>query len=151
MADIILAASKGIDAFALNVGSNDWQPKQVGYAYAAASSLKSVPFKLFVSFDMSSLPCSSAADAQTIRNYISGYASHPNQLLYNGKVFISTFAGESCTFGAKSVNQGWTNTVKTGLKASTYFVPSFFVDPATFPSYSVMDGAFGVSGILMDL
>lgn len=143
MPDIALAASKGIDAFALNIGSNDWEPTQVSSAYAAALQM-ATPFKLFLSFDMTSLPCSSAADSQLIRQYIGMYATHPNQLLYDGQVFISTFAGQTCTFGASSVNQGWINTVKTGFVPSTYFVPSFFVDPATFSNYSVLDGAFGV-------
>jgi glucan endo-1,3-alpha-glucosidase len=119
---------------------------QVSNAYAAASSMGTT-FKLFLSFDMTSLPCAVAADSQLIRMYITTYAAHPNQLLYKGKVFISTFAGQTCMFGTDSVNQGWINTVKTGLVPSTYFVPSFFVDPATFSSYSVLDGAFGVCTI----
>lgn len=141
--DISLAASKGIDAFALNIGRDSWESAQVSNAYTAAKSLNTT-FKLFISFDMTSLPCASANDAVTIRNYTTSYASHPNQLKYNGSVFVSTFAGESCTFGAGNVNQGWTNTLKKNL-TSTYFMPSFFVDPATFPDLTVMDGAFNVS------
>ncbi|KAK7689418.1 hypothetical protein QCA50_007210 [Cerrena zonata] len=138
--DISLAASKGIDAFALNIGRDSWESGQVSNAYSAAKSLNTT-FKLFISFDMTSLPCASTNDAATIRNYVNSYAAHPNQLQYNNSAFISTFAGESCTFGAASVDQGWTNTVKKNLN-STYFVPSFFVDPATFSKYTVMDGAF---------
>ncbi|EKM53184.1 glycoside hydrolase family 71 protein [Phanerochaete carnosa HHB-10118-sp] len=90
---------------------------------------------------MTSFPCAATTNVPIIRQYIQNYTAHTNQLLYNGKVFVSTFAGQDCTFGTSSVNQGWTNTVKNGL--NTYFVPSFFVDPATFKNYSVLDGAFG--------
>ncbi|KAJ7694797.1 glycoside hydrolase family 71 protein [Mycena rosella] len=138
--DIVLAASKGIDAFALNVGRDPWQPFRVADAYAAAKSLGS-SFKLFLSFDMSSLPCASLGDATTLRNFMEPYQNHPNQFMYNGKPFVSTFAGESCRFGAGSLNDGWNNALKSGQPA-IYFVPSFFVDPATFPSMPVMDGAF---------
>ena len=141
--DISLAASKGIDAFALNIGRDSWEVGQVYNAYAAAKSLNST-FKLFISFDMTSLPCAASNDSSVIRNYITSYATHPNQFIYNNSVFVSTFAGESCTFGTGNTNQGWLNTVKNNL-TKTYFVPSFFVDPATFPNYSVIDGAFNVS------
>ncbi|TCD60933.1 hypothetical protein EIP91_009286 [Steccherinum ochraceum] len=139
--DIMLAAAKGVDAFALNVGADSWEPGQVANAYQAARSLNT-PFKLFLSFDMSTIPCTTAANSALLRSYVTNYTSHPNQLKYNNASFVSTFAGEGCKFGASTVNQGWINTLKTNL-TPTYFVPSFFVDPATFSSqYSVQDGAF---------
>ncbi|GJE92333.1 glycoside hydrolase family 71 protein [Phanerochaete sordida] len=138
--DIALASSKGIDAFALNIGPAGWEQGQVDNAFAAAQSLNT-NFKLFLSFDMSVIPCTSASDSSVTQQVILNYASHPNQLVYDGKVFVSTFAGEACTFGTPSSQQGWYNTVKNGL--NTYFVPSFFVDPATFKSYAALDGAFG--------
>ena len=92
---------------------------------------------------MSSLPCAAATDAATLQTYISTYAKHPNQFIYNGRPFVSTFAGESCTFGQGNLNDAWLAAVKTG--PAIHFVPSFFVDPATFPSLTVMDGAFAVS------
>ena len=145
--DIRLAQSKGIDAFSLNVGSDSWEQGQVANAYAAARNL-ATPFKLFLSLDMTSLPCAKTGDSATLRRYVEMYASHPNQLLVNGKMFVSTFAGESCTFGQQNVNNGWISTLKTGLPP-VYFVPSFFVDPATFPQYSVIDGAYGVRSDLL--
>ena len=39
------------DAFALNVGHEDWQRERVADAYAAALQLQT-DFKLFLSFDM---------------------------------------------------------------------------------------------------
>jgi len=101
-------------------------------------------FKLFLSFDMSSLPCSESNDADTLQTYIETYSAHPNQLLYDRKSFVSTFSGESCYFGTDSVDEGWIAAVKTGLPP-VYFVPAFFLDPSEFPSMSVMDGAFNVS------
>ncbi|OCH91847.1 glycoside hydrolase [Obba rivulosa] len=144
--DISLAHSSGIDGFALNVGSDDWQPARVQDAYTAAAN-SGTDFQLFISFDMSALPGSSADDAQTLRNYITIYASHPNQLKVDGRVFASTFSGESSTFGQDSVQDGWKSQFTqhpdlTGENA-VYFVPSFFVDPSTFNQYQgIMDGDF---------
>ncbi|KAI0827200.1 glycosyl hydrolase family 71-domain-containing protein [Trametes gibbosa] len=161
--DIALAASKGIDAFALNVGNDAWEPSQVAYAYAAAgqynaklsgtngtttasgfNTTASGPFKLFLSFDMSSLPCAAATDVQPLQTYIAAYANNTSQMTYNGRVLVSTFAGEACTFGAGSLNQAWVNAVKpvNSSLPDVWFVPSFFVDPQTFPSLPVLDGAF---------
>jgi len=77
------------------------------------------------------------------------YANHPNQLKYNGRSFVSTFAGESCKFGQSSAAQGWASQFTrhpdlTGQNA-VCFVPSFFIDPGTFSKYNnVMDGSFNV-------
>ena len=96
------------------------------------------------------MPCATPNDATTLRNYIKTYANHPNQLKYNGRSFVSTFAGENCKFGQDTAANGWkTQFVQhpesTGDNA-VYFVPSFFIDPATFKDYSVvMHGAFNVS------
>ncbi|OAX44314.1 glycoside hydrolase family 71 protein [Rhizopogon vinicolor AM-OR11-026] len=144
LADISLAHSSGIDGFALNVGIDDWQPQQVANAYQAALQ-SGTGFKLFMSFDMSSLPCSAVGDAGTLRTYITTYATHPNQLIYNGGVFASTFAGETCTFGQGSVSSGWSTQFVQQLTGSSavHFVPSFFVDPSQFNTYSsVIDGMF---------
>ncbi|PSR74813.1 hypothetical protein PHLCEN_2v9527 [Hermanssonia centrifuga] len=144
--DIQAAHAAGIDGFALNIGSDDWQPTQVASAYQAAAA-SGTDFKLFISFDMSVLPCSSPDDAAALRNYITTYAQHPNQLQVNNRAFASTFAGESCSFGQGSVPQGWSSqfTQHPDLSGANavHFVPSFFVDPATFGQYNgAMHGAF---------
>ncbi|KAJ3486672.1 hypothetical protein NLI96_g4080 [Meripilus lineatus] len=144
-ADIKLAHESGIDGFALNIGSDVWQPDHVRSAYQAAAN-SGTDFKLFISFDMTVLPCGSASDAETLRNYVTEFASHPNQFRYEGRVFASTFAGENCQFGQGSTAQGWKSQFiqhpdLQGQNA-VYFVPSFFVDPATFNQFNdVMDGA----------
>lgn len=90
------------------------------------------------------LSCSSASDASNLANWVNSMSSNSAQFTYNGKAFLSTFAGESCTFGAGSVEQGWQN-FKNQLN-NVFFVPSFFIDPSTFSSYSsVIDGMFSVS------
>ena len=53
--DIALASSAGIDAFALNVGSDPWQPDRVKDAYDAAAEC-GTGFKMFMSFDMTCVP-----------------------------------------------------------------------------------------------
>lgn len=94
-----------------------------------------------------SLPCGSANDAATLLNYITTYASHPNQMIYNGRVFASTFSGESCQFGQGSVQSGWSTQFLQQLSGenAVYFVPSFFVDTSEFHSFDgVIDGMFNV-------
>lgn len=95
-----------------------------------------------------SMPCSSPADAQALRNFVNAHAFHPNQLLYDSRAFVSTFAGESCAFGQGSVAEGWkTQFAKhPELQDKIYFVPAFFIDPAKFGEFrEVMDGDFNVS------
>ncbi|KAI0031385.1 glycoside hydrolase [Vararia minispora EC-137] len=139
-ADMQLAQANGIDGFALNVGRDDWQPARVQDAFEAARQL-GTGFKLFIS-----LPCASPADAAALRTYITTYATHPNQFIYRNRVYASSFSGETCTFGQSSVPQGWSSQFTRHADLSgqnaVYFVPSFFVDPATFAQYGdVMDGA----------
>ncbi|KAI9573692.1 glycoside hydrolase family 71 protein [Boletus coccyginus] len=144
LSDILLAHQSGIDGFALNVGRDTWQPQQVANAYQAALQ-SGTGFKLFLSFDMTSLPCGSSNDASTLRNYITTYASHPNQLIYNGRVFASTFSGESCQFGQGSVQSGWSTQFLQQLSGqdAVYFFPSFFVATSAFQSYKgVINGMF---------
>ncbi len=124
------------DGFVLNVGNLDWQPSQVASAYTAATG---TDFKLFMSFDMtyvmwniqdpfyslflnvssiSSLPCGDSGSADLLRRYINDYATHPNQLYYEGKQVVSTFAGEWCTFGQGDLNDGWDYAVKQRVSSS---------------------------------
>ena len=94
-----------------------------------------------------SLPCSSPSDAETLRNYITTYASHPNQLIYNGRVLASTFSGESCKFGQDSVQSGWSTQFLQQLSGenAVHFIPSFFVDTSAFQSFNgVIDGMLNV-------
>ncbi|KDQ19482.1 glycoside hydrolase family 71 protein [Botryobasidium botryosum FD-172 SS1] len=143
--DINLAADRGIDGFALNAGRDDWQPARVADAYQAARETGR-NFKLFMSFDMSSFPCGSAGDANILRSYINNYSGHPNQAFLRGKVLVTTFAGESCSFGQGGLNNAWNYAVKNGVNAAITFIPSFMIDPGQFGGLSVMDGDFNWNG-----
>ncbi|KAJ7697799.1 glycosyl hydrolase family 71-domain-containing protein [Mycena rosella] len=128
--DIALASSKGLEGFILNLGSDSWQPDKVADAFTAAKSAGS-DFRISFSFDMT--------------KYITTYSGHPNVLQFAGKMLVSTFSGEKCTFGQGSVDAGWASTVKMGVPP-VHFVPAFFVDPATLGIYHSADGAFNWNG-----
>ncbi|KAG6830981.1 hypothetical protein H0H87_006632 [Tephrocybe sp. NHM501043] len=142
--DVTLAHTSGIDGFALNIGKDEWQPDRVADAFSAAHQ-SGLDFKLFLSLDMSSLPCESSADAQTLRDLVLRFITHPSYMQVASQPLVSTFAGEICTFGRGDVSDGW-DTEFVGhpdLQGKIQFVPSFFIDPATFNTFShVMDGDF---------
>ncbi|KAL7412808.1 glycoside hydrolase [Mrakia frigida] len=140
--DVKLASAAGFDGFALNIGTDSWQWTQVASAYQAAQD-SGTGFKMFLSFDMTVLPCSSYDNAAALRSYITTYAAHPNQAWYGGKILASTFAGSDCTFGQGGWTAGWQTAFKDVLSNAgtpVYFMPSVFTDPSTFGSASAMDG-----------
>ncbi|KZT55640.1 glycoside hydrolase family 71 protein [Calocera cornea HHB12733] len=141
--DIALAQANGIDGFALNYGSDSWQPARLSDAYAAATNYPN--FKLFLSADMSSLSGSSTGDATNLANQVKQFASHPNQLKYNNGIVLSTFSGESSSFGQGSVNAGWQSVISQ-IGTPVTFIPAWFVDPSTFGNYPVLSGAFNWNG-----
>lgn len=53
--DIKLASEAGIDAFALNIGTDSWETDQVKNAYDAAEK-SGTSFKMFISLDMTYVP-----------------------------------------------------------------------------------------------
>ncbi|KAF4609956.1 hypothetical protein D9613_010542 [Agrocybe pediades] len=127
---ITLAASKNIDAFALDMGVDSWQPERVSDAYKAAIGTS---FKLFLSFDMGSLPCSTPSDGDLLRQLIQGYSGHSNQLAYNGKMLVSAFGGQFCRFRTEHMDEGWCNVLKTNMTGvDVHFVPAFFMEPPIF-------------------
>jgi glucan endo-1,3-alpha-glucosidase len=138
--DMRAAKSQGIDGFALNMGSEFWEPNHVQTAYRAAEVVGD--FKLFMSLDMSSLRCGSPNDASSLVNLIQSIGSSSAQARINGKVLVSTFAGETCNFGTGSV-VAWKTQFKDPLAASglpVYFIPAFFGEPSAYASYDWLDG-----------
>ncbi|KAJ7044153.1 glycoside hydrolase [Mycena alexandri] len=142
--DINLASASGLDAFALNTGPDAFQDTQTANAFQAAQQVGST-FKLFFSLDMSVLPCATADDGAALRARVTNFIKNPNYLQVNGLPLVSTFAGESCTFGQDSVPDGWRSQFAQhpDLQGQMHFVPSFFIDPATLNQFNgVLDGTF---------
>jgi hypothetical protein len=73
------------------------------------------------------LSCSHAGDASLLKSYINHYANHPNQLFYQGKQVVSSFSGESCTFGQGSLNAGWNYAVKTGVSKTVSVISHVYL------------------------
>ncbi|OJT03884.1 Glucan endo-1,3-alpha-glucosidase agn1 [Trametes pubescens] len=149
--DIQLASKKGIDGFALNVGPDDYTDAQVGYAYQAAEEVGG--FKLFLSLDMAAIcgskDCNSPDTAEYIRELTDRFIGEPAQLIVDGKPLVSTFAGESCTFGEADVFTGWNKqfTQHPDIAGKIHFIPSFFIDIQQFHNFKdVMDGDFNFNG-----
>ena len=113
------------DAIALNLGSDSWELTQVANAYAAAQSL-GTNFKLFISFDYTSLSCSLSNTVNTVNQY----RNHPNQFKYNGLTFISSYEG------ACLGNSGWAS-----LKAQTngYVMPFISGLEGQFNNWPALD------------
>eukprot|EP00026_Physarum_polycephalum_P009599 Phypoly_transcript_09727.p1 GENE.Phypoly_transcript_09727~~Phypoly_transcript_09727.p1 ORF type:complete len:442 (+),score=62.71 Phypoly_transcript_09727:154-1326(+) len=130
------AKAIGIDAFALNVGTDDWTMDRVNLAYAAAEQ---VGFKVFLSFDMTL-----QNSAQTIISMIQGTAKLGGQYIYNGQVFVSTFGGADVNLGYSSADAAWSAIKSTmqGQGVSIFFVGNFEVDANTiFQQFPSLDGA----------
>lgn len=137
--DIAAASAAGIDGFALNVGPDSWMSDRVAKMYEAAVGTS---FVLFISLDMSVMASDSISN---LTPWITDYSSHPNQYFYNDKQFVSTFAGESITFGLGDAADGWTSFKNTLSAAGTeiFFIPSFTaLGPSAAISMSSNDGAF---------
>jgi glucan endo-1,3-alpha-glucosidase len=139
--DIAEAYAAGIDGFALNMGSDSWQPDRINDAYTAATSFGN-GFKLFLSLDMTVLSCGSSSDAANLVSLVQSHASSSAQAMHNGQVLVSTFAGSDCTFGTGS-NNAWQTLFVNALTndgVDIFFVPSVFSDVSTFSSDTWMDG-----------
>ncbi|KAF9031789.1 WSC-domain-containing protein [Hymenopellis radicata] len=92
-ADIAQIGAKGVDAIALNIGSDSWQPNQIQMAYEAASETN---MKMFISFDYTAFDCSSASASIALFNQFKGYSS---QFYYNGRPMLSSYAGSCMSSG----------------------------------------------------
>ncbi|KAJ7048982.1 glycoside hydrolase [Mycena amicta] len=124
--DIRQIAAKSIDAIALNIGGDDWQKTQVGYAYAAAQAL-GVSTQLFISFDFTTnIGCSLSDIVARIRQF----SSHAWQFKVKGKPMVSSYAGDCLG------NSGWQS-----LKDQTgaYIMPFIWGLEGNFGSYPSMD------------
>lgn len=85
--------------------------------------------------------CQSTDDAKYLAGIVSRFAANPYQAKYQGKVLVTTFAGDQCRFGRGSALEGWNyfRSILTDAKISIYLMPSLFVGTYTNPWY---DGHF---------
>jgi hypothetical protein len=86
--DMRRAKDAGIDAFALNIGTDPYTDTQLYYAYESAARNG---MKVFISFDFNWWQASQGSEVGV---KIAQYASHPAQLMVDGKVFVSSFTGD---------------------------------------------------------
>lgn len=103
------AKDAGIDAFALNIGVDGYTDQQLGYAYDSAANNG---MKVFISFDFNWW---SPGDAGGVGRKIAQYASRPAQLMVDGRVFASSFAGDGLDVDG----------MRSAAGSNVYFVPNF--------------------------
>lgn len=110
--DMSRAKSLGIDAFALNIGVDDYTDEQLGYAYDSAAENG---MKVFISFDFNLYSTSQASD---IGAMIAKYGSKDAQLKVgdNGdQAFVSSFSGDGLDVEA----------VRSSAGMPIFFAPNF--------------------------
>lgn len=122
------AKSYGIDAFALNIGTDYFTDTQLGYAYASAANNG---MKVFISFDFNFW---STGSATAVGQKIAQYANLPAQLKVDGKVFVSTFVGDGLDV----------NALRNAAGTPIYFAPNFH--PSYGTDMSTVDGALNWMG-----
>ncbi|KAJ7478355.1 putative alpha-1,3-glucanase/mutanase [Mycena latifolia] len=125
--DMQRAKALGIDAFALNIGTDPFTDQQLGFAYESAANNG---MKVFISFDFNWYTTAQGAE---VGAKIAQYAGLPAQLLVDGKVFVSSFAGDGLDVGA----------VRAAAGREIYFAPNYHPGPGDF---SAIDGALNWMG-----
>ncbi|KAL9125863.1 MAG: hypothetical protein Q9217_004995 [Psora testacea] len=85
---MIEAKKAGIDAFALNIGIDDFTTTQLDHAYASAAKNG---MSVFISFDFNWYQITQAAE---VASMLSNYVNESGQLKVGGKAFVSSFQGD---------------------------------------------------------
>lgn len=111
-ADMQRAKAYGIDAFALNIGTDASADTQLQFAYDSAANNG---MKVFISFDFNYFSTSDSATAQQIGLKIAKFGSLAGQLMIGSKIFASSFAGTG--FDA--------DTMRAAAGAEVYWAPNF--------------------------
>ncbi|KAI9698860.1 MAG: hypothetical protein M1820_007367 [Bogoriella megaspora] len=106
----------------LNIGVDPYTDTQLGYAYQSAANNG---MKVFISFDFNWWSTSQASD---IGAKIKQYASLPAQLIYDGKVFVSSFAGDGLDVA----------TMRSASGLNLFFAPNYHPGQGNFAD---IDGA----------
>ncbi|GME28445.1 hypothetical protein BU16DRAFT_448990 [Neofusicoccum parvum] len=128
-ADMQGAKAIGVDAFALNIGTDSSQTTQLEYAYESAANNG---MSLFLSFDFNA--GWSTSDAAAVGAKIADFAGKDAQLKVDDKVFASTFVGDALDVAA----------VRSAAGVDIYFAPNF--DPALGTDMTTLDGALNWVG-----
>ena len=98
------AKAAGIDAFALNIGTDTWTEQQLNFAYQSAANND---MSVFISFDFNWYSTSMTSQ---IGQIIQTYGSQPGQLKVDGKVFVSSFLGDGLDLDAVASASGFART-----------------------------------------
>ncbi|KAJ4856940.1 glycosyl hydrolase family 71 domain-containing protein [Trichoderma breve] len=123
-ADMKNAKAAGIDAFALNIGVDSYTDQQLEYAYESAANNG---MKVFISFDFNWYHTDQGTQ---VGQMIQKYGSKPAQLLVDGKIFASSFAGD----GVDS------NAVRSAAGGNIFWAPNFHPQQGT--NLGDVDSAF---------
>lgn len=127
--DMIQAKELGIDAFALNIGTDSFTDSQLEYAYESAANND---MKVFISFDFNWF--STSSDAAKVGQMIAKYSSETAQLTVDGKAFASSFSGDGLDVSA----------VKSAAGIDVFFAPNF--SPYATPDPDSIEGALNWMG-----
>lgn len=111
-ADMTRAKSLGIDAFALNIGTDKFTDEQLGYAYQSAANNG---MKVFISFDFNWWKISQAADVGAKIKQYGGQAAQLKVGSNGDQVFVSSFAGDGLNL----------DTVRSAAAISLFIAPNF--------------------------
>lgn len=70
--------------------------------------------RLFFSLDCTVLPTATAEDGRAVQSSIEGMLKSPSYLRYRGQPLLSTFGGESASFGGHGW-EGWLRALRESL------------------------------------
>ncbi|KAI3177577.1 CAZyme family GH71 [Penicillium roqueforti] len=125
--DMKRAKDAGIDAFALNIGTDSYGDTQLDYAYESAANNG---MKVFISFDFNWWQASQGSEVGV---KIAQYAAHPGQLLVDGKIFVSSFIGDGVDIDA----------IRSAAGSDIFFAPNYHPGQGDFDN---IDGALNWMG-----
>lgn len=128
--DMQLAKDMGIDAFALNIGTDEFTETQLGYAYESAANNN---MSVFISFDFNWWD--TTTDATQIGQMIAKFGAESAQLMVDGKIFVSSFAGDGLDVAA----------VRSAADIDMFLAPNFHPTETSDPS-AVVEGALNWMG-----
>jgi glucan endo-1,3-alpha-glucosidase len=90
---------------------------------------------MMISFDMAEFGCGDWSSAGALQSYLP-YLNHAAAAKYKNKPLLTTFSGETCTFGRGSVNAGWA-AILGSYANQIYFAPAFNAPPTTLGGFDI--------------